>query len=466
MNCSVCNRDLAPDWSVCPKCGAMKNDSVREELEQSLTPIATPIKFRFADEPAVPVAAERVTEVEPPTLSAPVMEHVMAAEPPPPPVEKVERRTRTCDLPIKKTSPTLAEFKTPTATVPEWRLQLQNSIRQRTGRASVAVEPVQARPATATSGANALKVKYEEEPTAEKDERVANALKRIEQSRRTYLPGEKARQGIRVAQAAKRNFPFNVVARSGDTSERLAQPVSEKLVVPVEAPAPVAEVRPVHAARPKLISSLKIEKKSYDTNKLVPIPEAQQMAAPVEEVKKDATPAIKRNVSQRIEIRFSDPAEGAQAAIDEPIVDNIETQSDDLDDLAPISMRFNSGLFDLIIGAFATFILLSPFLAFSEGWVSFSGFLLFASVLFVVMFVYLTAAIAFLGQTFGMKLFSLELVDIEQSEFPTLHQAAVNSSVYLLSLLFGGLGFVPILFNEEKRAAHDLVSGTILVREV
>ena len=55
-----------------------------------------------------------------------------------------------------------------------------------------------------------------------------------------------------------------------------------------------------------------------------------------------------------------------------------------------------------------------------------------------------------------MKLFSLELVDAEQSEYPTLHQAAVSSSVYLLSLAAGGLGFIPMMMNEEKRRPTTL----------
>ena len=449
MNCSVCNRDLAPDWSVCPKCGAMKNDSVREELEMSLSPIANPVKFRFADEEA-PAATviESVVAVEP---MPPV------ADPPPPPPPPVEKRVKTSGLSIKKTSPTLAEFKTPNATIPEWRLELQNAIRQRNGRHSVKAETtVAARPSTATSGANALKLNYEPDPATEKDARVANALKRIEQSRRTYLPTEKAREGMRVARAAaQRNFPFNVVARSADIPERTSAPVADK---------PGTATEPA-VARPKLIGSLRIEKKSYDTNKLVPIPEAEGMTPkPAESNTNEPPTQISGNLSQRIEIKVSGPAENDAVPVDEAFVEEAETE--EIDDLAPISMRFNSGLFDLIIGGFGTFILLSPFFVLSEGWISLSGFLLFTSVLCVVMFLYLTLSIAFLGQTFGMRLFSLELVDIEQSEFPTLHQAAVNSSIYLLSLICGGLGFVPIFFNEEKRAAHDLVSGTILVREV
>jgi len=65
----------------------------------------------------------------------------------------------------------------------------------------------------------------------------------------------------------------------------------------------------------------------------------------------------------------------------------------------------------------------------------------------------------------GMRLFSLELVDAVENEYPTLHQAAVNSSVFILSLALGGAGFLTVFYNEEKRAIHDLLSGTILVKE-
>jgi uncharacterized RDD family membrane protein YckC len=93
------------------------------------------------------------------------------------------------------------------------------------------------------------------------------------------------------------------------------------------------------------------------------------------------------------------------------------------------------------------------------------GFLAIGGAVLVVMFLYQTATIAFMGRTFGMKLFSIEIIDAEANELPTLHQAAVNSAVYLLSLLLGGIGFLPALFNEERRTIHDMLSGTILIRE-
>jgi uncharacterized RDD family membrane protein YckC len=81
------------------------------------------------------------------------------------------------------------------------------------------------------------------------------------------------------------------------------------------------------------------------------------------------------------------------------------------------------------------------------------------------MFIYLTTCLGLFGKTFGMRIFSLELVDVDESEYPTFHQAALNSTIYLISLALGGIGFLTIPFNEEKRAIHDLLSGTIVVKE-
>lgn len=434
MKCTVCQRELAPNLSLCVRCGAMVNDSVREEMASSITPIASVSNPRKA---AAVIASPEL-------------------KPPPPPMPETEpkpRRLQTADLPSKKTSPTLAEFRNPNPVIPDWRIQLQNTVRQRTGRSIAESEalptPVQTMHPS-SRGANALKLRQEPEAEGQVDAKVANALKRIEQSRKRYLPSEKAREGVRVARAAAaaRNYPFNVISRSTEPDEAVAQ-------------------KPAQASgvRPRLVSSMRIEKKSYDTNKLVPIPEAAYMADDLESTggSPEPKPVLKENWSEKIEIKRS-TATGS-IADPEPLSD-VNSDADEIDDLAPISMRFNSGLFDLIIGGVASMLLFSPFVGLYEGWASLTGALLFASILMVVMFVYLTATLVFLGQTFGMKLFALELVDAEQSEFPTLHQAAVSSSVYLLSLVFGGVGFLPVLFNEEKRAAHDIASGTILVRAV
>ena len=149
-------------------------------------------------------------------------------------------------------------------------------------------------------------------------------------------------------------------------------------------------------------------------------------------------------------------------------VDDLETPSttsEEIEDLAPFSMRFGAGLFDLIIGGFAGMLVLSP-IAFTNGdWFTLAGLGTFAATAAIVTFLYMTVCLGFFGKTMGMRLFSLELVDAVENEYPTLRQAAVSSSIFLLSLVFGGAGFLSVFFNEEKRALHDLLSGTILVRE-
>ena len=143
-----------------------------------------------------------------------------------------------------------------------------------------------------------------------------------------------------------------------------------------------------------------------------------------------------------------------------------EIEQPEIEDCAPFAMRFNAGLFDLIIGSFSSLILLAPFMAIGGEWFTFAGFLTFLATCSVIMFIYMTIAIGFFGRTVGMRLFSLEVVDIEGENYPTLHQAAVSSSLYLLSLALGGIGFITLLLNPEKRAVHDLVSGTIVVKEL
>jgi len=105
MICPVCKRDLAPTLSICLTCGAMMNDSVREELHSKLASNSGTVK-----RDVLPIRRE----------PAPV---------PVPPVRRPAVRVETAELTINKTSPTLAEFKTQTAAIPDWRLQLQNTIR-------------------------------------------------------------------------------------------------------------------------------------------------------------------------------------------------------------------------------------------------------------------------------------------------------------------------------------------------
>lgn len=436
--CPVCKRDLAPTLSICLTCGTMINDTVREDLESKISRSLDPVASNSGK-----LATPKVPSTVPaPKIEAPKVEAPKLARPPSKPIAA---RFDTADLRVKKTSPTLVEFQTKKATVPEWRLQLQNSVRQKVGAnrrndADAATpEAVQRKPRS-TNGANALKVEFveEEQPAQYQNPRVASALKRIEESRRTFSNQPIPEQSLQVGKPSARSFPFNVVARSNETPTR---PPGQK---PAGNPSP----------KPILVSPMKIEKKGFDTNKLPPLP----------------TKAAK---ASRSFIPAADPpspkTESGQLQVEEQAIEResleLDTETDEIEDLAPLSMRFNAGLFDMIIGVFASLIILSPFILSGGTWISLSGFFAITASIAIVTFLYLTISIAFFGRTFGMRLFSLELVDVEENAYPTMHQAAVSSAVFLLSLAFAGIGFLPIFFNEERRAAHDILSGTILLRE-
>ena len=457
--CPVCKRDLAPTLSICLTCGAMINDTVREELETKIsrTPeAAVSNSGRLAPKPRVTapppprsepeLKAEPQVRLEPPVKFEAPKPMPQPAKPAAPPAKPIGTRFDTNDLRTKKTSQILVEFQTKKATVPEWRLQLQNSVRQKVStnnRRDASADGNQTPQATprSTNGANALKVEYveDEQPSRHQNPKVANALKRIEESRRAFSNQPVPEQPLQTGKppAAPRNFPFNVVAKSNEPAPR---PAGQK-----------ATVNP--SPKPMLVSPLKIEKKGFDTNKLPPLTKS---AAPSRTFIPAAEPPTARN---------AEPALSVEESILENEAAEIEVETDEIDDLAPISMRFNAGLFDMIIGVFAGLILLSPFILSGGSWLSLSGFFAIAAAVAIVTFLYLTVSVAFYGRTVGMRLFSLELVDVEENAYPSLHQAAVNSAVFLLSITFAGVGFIPMFFNEERRAAHDILSGTILVRE-
>ncbi len=453
--CPVCKRDLAPTLSICLTCGAMMNDTVREELESKISiPVATASGRLVEPMPAVAEPPRRATPEPPPSRVMQEPARKIEKPAPPPASKPIAPRFDTADLRVKKTSPTLVEFQTNKATVPEWRLQLQNSVRQKVGTNrrdgdAEAPQVTQSKPQS-TRGANALKVEFveEDQPSSHANPRVASALKRIEESRRAFSNQSVPEQSLKVGKASPgRNFPFNVVARSNENKSPRANPKTT--------------VNP--SPKPMLVSPMKIEKRGFDTNKLPPLQQPKQQSSKLS-LSVDAT------LRAADEENFKNHPKASRIIVEEKAIEveslGVEAvEADDIEDLAPLSMRFNAGVFDMIIGVFTSFILLSPFIISGGTWLSLSGLLAIAATVAIVMFLYLTISLSFVGRTFGMRLFSLELVDVEENAYPTLHQAAVNSSVFLLSLAFAGVGFLPIFFNEERRAAHDILSGTILLRE-
>src|SRR5690606_37499834 len=258
------------------------------------------------------------------------------------------------------------DFQPRSATLPDWRLQLQNAVRQRANGSvketaeapAVAVPPPPParEPKSRTAELRDLAAKHP-------NETGSNALRRIEASRRAFNP--QAERNRAVAKAAKeRSFPFDVVSRAAEGPLRTA---------------PSAPATP--APKPKLVSPLRIEKKAYDTNKLPPLSEPQPIDTEIEE---PVTPAIEiaeptpiAKAPRKLEMVIDDleetPAFETQPPEPEPV--------DEYDDLPPLSMRFGAGFFDLVIGAAGTMIIVSPFLLGGGEWLSLSGVLAFTAAL-------------------------------------------------------------------------------------
>lgn len=464
MKCPGCNRDNEFTLSICPSCGTMINDSVREELISKVTPLirpfAKPIPKPENVEPASESPVQNISnsnlfvQIENVELTIkPEIKTEMSK------VEAVKENSETNELNIKHTNPTLVEFHNKNAKLPEWRLELQNAVNRRNNKIQansikqsaqsnleVADLSVSRRRSTATSGANALKV--DEAPEAEiknvSNPKLAAALKRIEKSRKQFLESEKPAP-LTFENKEKRNN--SVLYFTAKPNDHLPKSNFSNNSVSFE-----TKIKTVH--------SLKTNGDKFDTNKLPPLPKPAKISSSFNQ---------RPVVSEVIETNFVQKVAENQELVEQEtieipeVIEQIELQ--EIDDCAPFAMRFNAGLFDLIIGSFASLLLLTPFMAMGGEWFSLAGFLAFLATTSLVMFIYLTTATGIYGRTFGMKLFSLEVVDIEGEEYPTLHQAAVSSSVYLVSLALGGIGFLTLLFNEEKRAAHDLASGTIVVKE-
>jgi len=436
------------------------NDSVREELKDKIISNPKPIKIDVKQSlPRIEKSEIQIME-KPKTQSIPVSQTPVLNSPTTATAlaEITVTKSTTTEIAAKPTSPTLVDFQNKNATLPDWRLQLQNAVRKRTENVQIPETPVESKVAVSrvhlpTNGSAALKAEIvqEAEPVVSGNPKLANALRRIEESRKRFLTDDVKIEETapKTAQPSQnKNYPFYIATKN---AEILPKPAEIKPGAPTSV-SPILEDLPV------------IEKKDYDTNKLKPFPNSAVIATNLEKVSADL-PKLETTEDapllsiKRIEI---EDEEDDFLEIGEPELVDDESE---VEDLAPFGMRFNAGLFDLIVGAFTSMILLAPFMLSGGNWFSFTGFLAFLVTTAIVMFIYLTTSIGMFGKSVGMKIFSLETIDIEENDYPTFHQAAVSSSVYLVSLALGGIGFLPALFNSERRTAPDLLSGTIVVKE-
>src|ERR1044072_3123590 len=127
--------------------------------------------------------------------------------------------------------------------------------------------------------------------------------------------------------------------------------------------------------------------------------------------------------------------------------------------------RTMAGIFDLVFVA----LLASPVAAVIEyrgaDWRDLRNVGIVAGVSFVILLSYQTIAITFTGRTIAMRMFSLRVMDLRTRMIPTGGQSLKRAFVYGFSLLLGGLGIIFALIDRDARTLHDRFSKSMVIKD-
>ena len=366
---------------------------------------------------------------------------------------------------------TLIEFPKRTRT-PEWRDAVRERVREvqerRRGEegGAVVTETVKTEieqvPETVPATVINLKPNLAERPA---NKLIARALERVERSRQAH---QAAGTGVAEAVASvetENNFqaaPKSFTLLSAPTSAPQTKPAPRK----IEAPVFEEDLGEKENVEFKIETEIKpIETPAAATPKKEP-----RKISMISEA--DADSFIESQM--RVSVALPKPKRQSPRTINDDeqeiaprVRENIEHEEAS-EDYAPLGGRLIAGLLDSVVCAGITaalFALFAPTGFFSAESFGLSNALTVLGVFVALKFLYLTASIALSETTLAGKFFSLRTVCAEDGTAPGLIQAAISSAVYLLTLALAGLGFLTILMNSEKRTLHDLLSGTVVIRE-
>lgn len=327
---------------------------------------------------------------------------------------------------------------------------------------------------------------------------VAAALRRIERARSQETAQHVTRGGSHrthgPATAAARVYdeqpePLVEDAPATEVEQARATPL---VVVPpsrpatVEAKAVEAEVAAAAPAVEEKAAPVKSENKTATVKtETPPVVEAtsrvtEQVTERVtEELPKTAAAQTKVAAAQTRQAEIQEEAQGSSkqprhisGVLDEfwlerngvELLPKVAEPEVTYDDRAPRFKRLVAAVIDLFVVA----LICAPFAAAIEltisNWTDPRVWGSMAGIAATAMFLYHTCALALAGRTAGMSLCSLHAIDARKACVPTTGQCARRALVYMLSLATLGLGVLYSLFDAEGRTAHDILSGTVVVR--
>ena len=276
---------------------------------------------------------------------------------------------------------------------------------------------------------------------------VVAALKRIERARQSNSP------------------PMSRTARGGAAAAAVAHYVEEDYQAATE-PALVPDqiISPTLDAQAEQAAAVDQIEKPLEATR--PSPLAIVPPAHVTKTAEESS-AMQTRARRHIPVVADDAAlSEIEAQMHAAVLSNqAQAESITTDDHASVAKRIAGGVVDLLVVAFAA----TPFAAIIEltngNWPDIRVAASMGGIVVVLMFLYLMAATALAGRTWGMSLVSLRTVDAVTGMAPTTGQCVRRAIGYMLSLATLGIGLLYALFDAEGRAVHDHLSGTIVITE-
>jgi uncharacterized RDD family membrane protein YckC len=319
---------------------------------------------------------------------------------------------------------------------------------------------------------------------------IARALERVERSRQVH-------QSAATAVALAPVFEPQAAPR--------LQQATKSFAAPLAAVPQLAEIE----AKPKSPAPLKFEAAAIENAKFDSFPKTENApalkvettikpfetaevavgvtaplvtvapAAPKKEPRKlpmiseaDADKFIESQMRISAAVPQKKPSPRSGVAVEQEIIPrerNAESDQPEIaEDYAPLSFRFIAALLDIALCAGAAFGLVTLFAPagfFSAEKFGLESALTCFGVFAAIKFIYLTGGIVLAETTFAGRLFSLRTVHAEDGSAATVLEAMLNTLGYLLTLALVGVGLIVILLSTERRAVHDWLSGTVVIRE-
>jgi len=137
----------------------------------------------------------------------------------------------------------------------------------------------------------------------------------------------------------------------------------------------------------------------------------------------------------------------------------------DFEGAVPLATHLIINLTDMLVLTFSCAPFLASMMLAGADTISSQTVSATALVALVVSFFYCAVTQALCGKTFGMMITNTRVVSMETGEPLSIQQSLIRTVGYFIALLPVMAGFIWIAFNPARRGLHDLISGSIVIRD-